>query len=63
MTRDEFYQQVIGDMYDKVHAIGFGEGYKEGYRCTLAQMAHGIFGGMKKEDQKDIMLEISRPYW
>lgn len=30
---------------------------------TPAQMARDIFGGMKKEDLKDIMFEISRPYW
>ena len=30
---------------------------------TPAQMARDIFGDMKKEDLKDVMLEISRPYW
>ena len=30
---------------------------------TPGQMARAIFGGVKKEDLKDVMLEISKPYW
>lgn len=37
MTREEFYQQVIGDMYDKVHAIGRRDALDEAWHLISAQ--------------------------
>ncbi|MCK9994104.1 MAG: hypothetical protein Dbin4_02624 [Alphaproteobacteria bacterium] len=37
MNRTEFYQKVIGDMYDKVHAIGRRDALDEAWHLINAQ--------------------------